>query len=182
MRPARSTLVPVDDGLTRHLMPGLALPDLVLASTTGDAVNMRDHEGAAVVYVYPWTGRPGIDDPPGWNDIPGAHGSTPETAGFRDCYGRFQALGIDVFGLSTQSVAHQRELSARLGVPFALLSDARFEFQAALALPTFEAGGVRYLKRLTLYVRKGRIGHVFYPVHPPAAHAGRVLDWLDRAG
>jgi peroxiredoxin len=172
----------LEDGAARHLVAGLPLPDLGLASTQGGAVNLRAWPGRAVVYVYPWTGRPGLADPPGWDDIPGAHGSTPETAGFRDRHAEFQALGVAVFGLSTQSSEHQRELAARLGVPFALLSDAQFAFQAALALPTFKAGGTRYLKRLTLLVRDGCVDHVFYPVHPPEAHALEVLGWLSGSG
>ena len=48
-----------------------------------------------------------------------------------------------------------------------------------LKLPTFEAGGVAYLKRLTLLVRDGRITHTFYPVERPASHAREVLEWLD---
>jgi peroxiredoxin len=66
----------------------------------------------------------------------------------------------------------------RLGVPFALISDAAFELQRALRLPTFAAGGERYLTRLTLIVQDGRIGRAFYPVHPPDRHAREVLDWL----
>jgi peroxiredoxin len=172
----------LDDGAASHLVAGLCLPDLALPSTRGGSVELRAWPGRAVVYVYPWTGRPGVADPPGWDDIPGAHGSTPETIGFRDRYVEFQARDVAVFGLSTQSSEHQRELSARLAVPFAILSDATFAFQRALALPTFEAGRVRFLKRLTLLVRDGFIEHVFYPVHPPEAHAYEVLRWLEREG
>jgi peroxiredoxin len=179
---AAPTLAPADDGQARHLVPGTRLPDLALASSLGGDVNLGARDGAAIVYVYPWTGRPGVADPPGWDGIAGAHGSTPETEGFRDHYRQFQALGIEVFGLSGQASAHHRELCARLGVPFAILSDAALRFQAALGLPIFEAGGVRFLKRLTLCVRDGSIRHVFYPVHPPATHAGEVLTWLGQAG
>ena len=121
-----------------------------------------------------------MPDPPGWDDIAGAHGSTPESEGFRDVYERYAALGVEVFGLSTQSTEHQRELSQRLHLPFAVLSDEDMRFQTALALPTFLAGDVPYLKRLTLYVRDGSIVHTFYPVHPPAAHAAEVLGWLEQ--
>ncbi len=170
---------PADDGRAAHLVPGTRLPDIALPSTRGGEVNLGTLPEAAIIYVYPWTGRPGLADPQGWDDIAGAHGSTPETAGFRDAYVAFQALGIEVFGLSTQDTEHQLELSTRLAVPFPLLSDAAFRVQKALRLPTFEAGGAPYLRRLTLYVRDGRIGHVFYPVHPPEAHAVEVLAWLD---
>ncbi len=168
-----------DDGAARHLVTGLELPDLALPSSRGERVNLSTRKGAAVVYVYPWTGRPGVANPPGWDDIPGAHGSTPETEGFRDHYLKFRAQRIEVFGLSSQSGEHQGELISRLAVPFPLLSDASFAFKEALNLPTFDAGGTLYLKRLTLFVRDGRIAHTFYPVERPAAHARDVLDWLD---
>jgi peroxiredoxin len=178
--PASPAPAPTDDGGARHLVAGVPLPDFALLSTTGVPVNLRTRGGPAIVYVYPWTGRPGMSDPPGWDDIPGAHGSTPESEGFRDAQGKYAALGVEVFGLSTQSTEHQRELSQRLRLPFAILSDEPMRFQIALALPTFLAGSVPYLKRLTLYVRDGSIVHTFYPVHPPAAHAGEVLAWLEQ--
>lgn len=178
MPPSAPGPAPCDDGGAAHLKPGALMPDLLLPSTVGDAVNLRTHRGASILYVYPWTGRPGLADPPGWDDIPGAHGSTPETIGFRDRYLKFRALGFEVFGLSTQSGEHQRELCARLDVPFPVLSDAAFAFQAALKLPIFEAGGVPYMKRLTMVVADGRLRHVFYPVYPPEAHAEEVLAWL----
>ena len=84
---------PVDDGGAAHLVPGTRLPDIALPSTRGGEINLGTRPGAAIVYVYPWTGRPGLADPPGWDDIAGAHGSTPETAGFRDHYATFPALG-----------------------------------------------------------------------------------------
>jgi peroxiredoxin len=173
---------PEDDGGANHLVEGTHLPDVALPSTLGGEVNLGTRPGAAIVYVYPWTGRPGLPDPPGWDDIVGAHGSTPETVGFRDQYASFQLLGVEVFGLSTQDTGYQRELSDRLGVPFVILSDAEFGLQKSLRLPTFDAGGKPYLKRLTIYVRDGRIGHVFYPVHPPESHASEVLAWLAAGG
>jgi peroxiredoxin len=170
---------PPDDGAADHLTSGLVLPDIALPSSRGGTLNLSTRAGAAVVYVYPWTGRPGVSDPPGWDTIPGAHGSTPETEGFRDYYLKFRAQRIEVFGLSAQSPEHHAELIERLAVPFPLLSDETLALQAALKLPTFEAGGVAYLKRLTLLVRDGRITHTFYPVERPASHAREVLEWLD---
>ena len=48
----------------------------------------------------------------------------------------------------------------------------------ALALPTFEFGGVTLYKRITLVVEAGRIEHVFYPVFPPDRNAEDVVAWL----
>jgi peroxiredoxin len=169
---------PVDDGAAAHLVAGLVLPDVLLTSTGGDAVNLAVLPGLSVIFVYPWTGRPGLPNPPGWDDIPGAHGSTPEAEGFRDLHAKFVAHGARVFGLSTQDGGHQREFAGRMTLPFGLLSDEAMRFRQALSLPSFQTGGVPYLKRLTLVVRAGRIATVFYPVHPPDLHAAEVLAWL----
>ena len=137
-----------------------------------------------MLFVYPWTGRPGHPNPPGWNDIPGAHGSTPEIEAFRDLAPEFTQLQVDVFGLSHQTTDYQREMTERLRVPFPILSDAAGRFAAALDLPSFATGGANYLKRLTLILEAGRIERVFFPVPEPEAHAGEVLHWLEqeRAG
>ena len=168
----------VDDGGARHLKRGRRMPDVELPTTGGRSVSLARMPGRAVVYCYPWTGRPGAPNPPGWDDIPGAHGSTPQAEGFRDLYDGFRQVEAGVFGLSTQSTAYQRELVARLGLPFEMVSDEDFLLARALALPTFTTGGVTYLKRLTLAVRDGRIERVYYPVHPPQAHAREVCAWL----
>ena len=68
----------------------------------------------------------------------------------------------------------------RLHVPFEVLSDDRLVFADALRLPTFEAGGMRLIKRLTLIVRDQRIEQVFYPVFPPDRSADQVVSWLRR--
>ncbi|MFL5796884.1 MAG: peroxiredoxin [Actinomycetota bacterium] len=143
-----------------------------------------------VLYAYPLTGLPGIDPPPGWDDIPGARGCTPEACGFRDHAADLAAAGASMAGLSTQSTVYQREAAARLALPFPLLSDAELALIRALRLPTFtvdlrpehDGGGWRtLLRRLTFVVRGGRIERVFFPVFPPDRHAEEVLAWLGDA-
>jgi peroxiredoxin len=169
---------PVDDGAADHLT-GARLPSLALPATAGDDVDLASLDGRTVVYAYPWTGRPGepllVDD---WDLIPGARGCTPETCGFRDHHAELTAAGARVYGLSTQDTAYQRELAERLGLSFAILSDAGLELTEVLGLPTFEAAGKTLLRRLTLLVRDGEIKHVWYPVFPPDRNAEEVLDWL----
>lgn len=171
--------VPLDDGAAAHL-PGRGLPDVPLFSTAGEWVDLAALPGHTVVYIYPRTGEPDKDPPPGWDAIPGARGCTPQSCAFRDHYAELQALGAAVFGLSTQSTAYQREAVARLHLPFALLSDEHRAFTQALGLPTFTIGAMTLLKRLTLIIREGRIEHVFYPVFPPDQNAADVIAWLQQ--
>jgi peroxiredoxin len=170
---------PEDDGAADHL-PGMHVPAVALPSTAGGEVRLDILPGQTVLFCYPRTGEPDRELPPGWNDIPGARGCTPETCGFRDRHEQFTDLGARVMALSTQDTDYQREMAGRLQVPFEVLSDTELEFVRALRLPTFTIDGMTFVKRLTLIIRDGEIEHVFYPVFPPDAHAGEVLDWLRR--
>jgi peroxiredoxin len=172
---------PTDDGAASDLW-GMPMPRLALPSTSGGKVRVDlAPEGAArvVLYAYPRTGRPG--EPrltPDWDIIPGARGCTPESCGFRDHAAELWDAGAAVAGVSTQSTDDQREVAARLELPFPLLSDADLRLTQALGLPTHIVAGHTLVKRLTLVVRDGRIEHVFYPVFPPDTHAASVLVWL----
>ena len=169
---------PQDDGGAAHLVAGAPLPDFELPTTTGDRLSLARVSGLSIVFFYPWTGKPGVTNPPGWDHIPGAHGSTPQAQGFQSLLEDFQARGIQILGLSTQSRDWQREFAARKGLTYPLLSDGEFKVADALRLPRFEAGGTTYLKRLTLMCRDGQIVRAFYPVHPPDRHAADLLAML----
>lgn len=170
---------PRDDGAADHLL-GSAAPDIALPATDGRRISLATVTAPrVVVYAYPRTGRPGqsslVDD---WDLIPGARGCTPETCGFRDHHQELLAAGAEVFGISTQDTAYQRELVDRLHLPFAILSDTDLALTRAWRLPVFEAAGQTLLKRLTLVIRDGRVEKVWYPVFPPDRHAEEVLRWL----
>ncbi len=171
--------VPQDDGGARHLA-GMPLPDIGLPATDGSAVNLSKLKGRTLVYIYPRTGVPGKANPAGWDAIPGARGCTPQSCGFRDHFAELKTLGVgQVFGLSTQDSAYQREAVERLHLPFTILSDEKRKFAQALKLPTFEAAGMILLKRMALVIDDGVITKVFYPVFPPDKNAQEVIAWLE---
>jgi peroxiredoxin len=171
--------VPVDDGAAAHL-PGMTVPSVVLPATTGADVDLSvASRGRTVVALcYPKTGRPGVPPPPGWDDIPGARGCTPEACSFRDLRPEFDTIGADLYGVSTQSREYQREAALRLHLTYPLLSDQGLQLARALDLPTMEVGGEILLRRHTLVLRDGVIERVFYPVFPPDRHATEVLAHL----
>lgn len=169
---------PKDDGACDHLT-GMKLPSIMLRSTRDRMVDLSRVTGAAVVYIYPRTGRPDQELPAGWNAIPGARGCTPQSCAFRDHYRELKELGVtELFGVSTQDSAYQQEAAERLHLPFELLSDEKLEFAKALRLPVFEVDGMKLVKRITLILRDGKIDKLFYPVFPPDRNADEVIEWL----
>lgn len=171
--------IPANDGACSHLT-GMLLPSIALPSTSDRAVTLAELHGWVVIYCYPRTGQPNQDPPPGWNDIPGARGCTPQSCTFRDHHQELRQFGAQVFGFSAQDTDYQKEAVARLHLPFELLSDSALAFAAALKLPTFEIAGMTLLKRVTLIARDGRIKKVFYPVFPPNKNAEEVIAWLEQ--
>ena len=172
--------IPLDDGGADHLT-GLPLPDLTLNSTADQPINLAQLSGRYVIYIYPMTGRPDVALPDNWEAIPGARGCTPQSCSFRDHHAELQALNTNVFGLSTQPTAYQREARDRLHLPFEMLSDEGLGLHNALNIPLMEVAGMTLYKRLTLIVENGRISKHFYPVFPPDKNIDDVLAWLQTA-
>jgi peroxiredoxin len=169
---------PKDDGAARHLF-GMQVPSCPLPATDGTTIDLASLPGLIVVYAYPRTGIPGVENPQGWDMIPGARGCTPQTCAFRDNFAELKFRGVNrLFGLSTQNAAYQHEFAERMHLPFPILSDEHLLLSRALCLPTFETSGMTLLKRLTLAINNGKIEHVFYPIFPPDQNAGDVLAWL----
>ncbi|MDX2264144.1 MAG: peroxiredoxin [Hyphomicrobiales bacterium] len=169
---------PVDDGAASHL-PGIGLPPIGLKATTGETVRLDRLIGRTIVFVYVRSRLPGqtaLFDY--WDTIPGATGCTVESCGFRDLYLDFIRAGARIFGLSAESPSHQKQASARLNLPFPLLSDERFDFAMPMRLPMLDVNEYTFLKRLTFVAKDGVIERVFYPVFPPDTHADEVLAWL----
>ncbi|MCK6475796.1 MAG: GNAT family N-acetyltransferase [Phycisphaerales bacterium] len=189
--------VPIDDGAAMHLLHR-PLPDLRLASTSGEHVRLNASAAIgrrAVLFFYPRTGVPGQPPSPGfsgeaWESIPGARGCTPQSCGFRDQHEEFEALGVRVWGVSTNTTEHQLEFKRRLEVSFDFLSDDQLRLVRALKLPTFEfpvesGGPTTLVRRMAWYVDADatgvpRIRKVWYPVFPPAENAARVIEWIRR--
>jgi peroxiredoxin len=169
--------VPEDDGAADHVT-GLELPSLNFESTQGDVDLGQEAQGLLVLYVYPRTGRPGIEPPAEWDATPGARGCTPQSCGYRDHGEELRQLGARVIGLSAQPIDDQHEVAERLGLPHAVAADPELRLADALRLPTFEFDGRRLYKRLSLVAERGRIVKVFYPVFPPDENAAEVVAWL----
>jgi peroxiredoxin len=157
-----------------HLI-GRPMPDVELEATSGSPVNPARLQGTCVIFCYPYTGRPGYPDPPNWDHIPGAHGSTPQALAYRDAYGQFRRYGVTILGLSLLDRAWQRDFVSRNVTIFRLISDCDRAFSSRLGLPLFETGGRVFLQRITFVVSDGIIAALRYPVPRPERDAEETL-------
>lgn len=160
------------------------VPAVELPATNGPLRLAEFCAERAVIYVYPATGvperDPAIDPAPGWDDVPGAAGCTPQSLGFNVAYQEFARQGIRVAGVSTQPLAEQRDFARRHQLSFLLASDEALVLQRALSLPTFELAGRVFLKRLVLYVERNRIERVLSNITAPADSARQMLELISK--
>ena len=155
------------------------MPSIVLDSVSGEKIDLGILKGRTVVFFYPMHGHPDAPAMIGWNDIPGARGCTPQACSFRDSYTRLTELGVNVFGVSAQPLAAQKEASKRLELPYLLLNDSEYELSKAMKLPTFEYDSSTFIKRITVICENSVIKKTFYPVFPPDKNVYDVLDWIE---
>ncbi|KAF8313790.1 hypothetical protein DL93DRAFT_2080650 [Clavulina sp. PMI_390] len=103
-----------------------------------------------------------------------------ELCGIRDSIKPLLALApnLHIFGLSTQDTTYQAEVVERLHLPYPILSDVDFALCDALKLPTFEAAGMKLMKRHTLLIIDGVVKSVDYPIFPSHTAAARAVELL----
>ena len=91
------------------LKVGDKAPAFALPASTGQTISLQELAGKKVVlYFYP------RDDTPG---------CTKEACGFRDVHTALQAAGVEVVGVSADSVRAHTTFTAKYGLSFPLLSD-----------------------------------------------------------
>jgi peroxiredoxin Q/BCP len=88
---------------------GDPVADFTLPSTQGPFNLAQARSSTLVLYFYPKDNTPGC---------------TNESADFRDLHPQFVAAGAVVCGVSRDSLRSHESFSTKLGLPFALLSDA----------------------------------------------------------
>ncbi|GIE77349.1 putative thiol-specific antioxidant related protein/Peroxidoxin BcpB [Actinoplanes philippinensis] len=172
------TGAPAPGGEPAGLVGG-RLPELDFYGTDGQPISLHAlGPGRSIVFVYPLTGRPGVDLPRGLLEVHGARGAGRDNW-LRDHHAELLAAGAArVYGLSAQSTGYQRELAHRLRLPYPLIPDPRLTLAAATGLPTRTAGDLTVYERLTLIVTDDVVEHVFHPIPDPASHALDVMRWL----
>jgi thioredoxin-dependent peroxiredoxin len=148
---------------------GDVTPDFTLPSHSGEEVSLRDFvckKKAVALYFYP------KDDTPG---------CTKEACAFRDGYEQFGNLGVEVIGVSSDSVRSHRRFVEKHGLSFTLLSDEGGEVRRLYGVPnTFGL----FPGRVTYVIdEEGVVRHVFSSSQLQAArHVEEALKALGSNG
>ena len=88
---------------------GMKAPDFVLPDKENNPVSLADFKGKKVVlYFYPKDNTPGC---------------TRQACAFAEKYNEFKEKGVEVIGISKDSVASHIRFAEKYGLPFHLLSD-----------------------------------------------------------
>ena len=149
---------------------GMKAPEFTLNDKDGQAVSLSDFKGKKVVlYFYPKDSTPGC---------------TRQACAFAGAYDVYKEMGVEVIGISKDSMKSHQNFANKYELPFILLSDPELQ-----AIQTYDVwkekklyGKVSMGVVRTTYVidEEGVIEHVM-PKVKPDTNAEDVLAYLNQA-
>ncbi|MDR3588972.1 MAG: peroxiredoxin [Negativicutes bacterium] len=149
---------------------GQPAPDFTLPATGGKPVSLSSYRGQRIVLFF--------------YSKDNTSGCTAEVHEFGDLYNEIAAAGALVFGVSRDSLATHEKFSAKLQLPYPLLSDANglvCRLYGVLKEKNMYGKKVLGVERSTFIIdAEGRIEQAFRKVKA-AGHAGAVLAALQPA-
>ena len=148
---------------------GTKAPDFTLPDKNGNPVSLSDFSGKRVVlYFYPKDNTPGC---------------TRQACAFAQNYQAFRDLGVEVIGVSKDSVASHEKFAAKYELPFVLLADPD--------LTVLQSYDVWKEKKLYGKVSMGVVRSTYVigpdgmiekamPKVKPDTNAAEILAWLQK--
>ena len=125
---------------------GKKVPAFSAPATSGRTVSTQDLAGRPfVLYFYP------RDDTPG---------CTMEGEAFRDHYAEFKRRGVEIFGVSRDTLASHEKFKTKLGFPFDLIADPEEKLCAVFAVmkdKNMYGKKVRGIERSTFLIDAGGV-------------------------
>ena len=147
-------------------MLGKPVPDFSAAST-GGTFRLKDERGSKLVlYFYPKDNTPGC---------------TRQGSDFRDLHKDFRRLGVEVYGVSRDSLKSHHGFKAKMKFPFELLSDedeSACKLFGVMKMKNMYGRKVRGIERSTFVVdEKGVLAREWRGVKVPG-HVQEVLNFV----
>ena len=95
------------------LEKGTKAPEFSLPDENGEIRNLSDYKGKKLIlYFYPRDNTPGC---------------TKQACGFADLYPQFSEKGVEIVGISKDSVASHKKFKEKYSLPFTILSDTELQ-------------------------------------------------------
>lgn len=95
------------------LEKGTKAPEFSLPDENGEIRSLADYKGKKLIlYFYPKDNTPGC---------------TKQACGFAELYPQFNEKGVEVIGISKDSVASHKKFKDKYSLPFTILSDTELE-------------------------------------------------------
>ena len=118
------------------LQPGTDAPDFSVNDHNGNSINLKDYLGKKIVlWFYPKADTPGC---------------TMEGQGFRDDIKKFEAKGIQVFGVSLDNEKDNKAFAEKFSFSYPLLCDVNKEI--ALAYQAIKSADDQYAARISYVI------------------------------
>jgi peroxiredoxin Q/BCP len=155
---------------TASLLPviGKPAPDVILPSTSGETVSLKQFKGkkTVILYFYPKDETPGC---------------TKEACSFRDLSAEFAKHDAVILGVSTDSIESHLKFRDKQKLPFELLADEDAAVSKAFGVyKQKNLYGKKHLgiERTTFIIdRTGRIAQI-YPKVKVEGHVQDILEFL----
>ena len=147
--------------------PGDPVPAFEMQADDGSTVSRESLIGRRyVVYFYP------KDDTPG---------CTTQACSLRDSFGRVMATGVEVFGVSPDSVASHVKFRKKFDLPYRLLADVGHQVAEAFGTwveKSFAGKTYKGVERTSFIIGPdGRVEHVL-PRVKPIEHVDLLMERL----
>ena len=92
---------------------GTKAPEFSLPDENGEIRNLSDYKGKKLIlYFYPRDNTPGC---------------TKQACGFGELYPQFGEKGVEIIGISKDSVASHKKFKEKYSLPFTILSDTELQ-------------------------------------------------------
>lgn len=146
------------------LSVGDAAPAVAAPDQSGAEVKLADlyARGTVLVFFYPKAGTPGC---------------TAQACSLRDAFPDFRDTGVQVVGVSADTVEGQKKFAEKHGLPFPLLADADGAVARAFGVPTM----MGFAKRQSFIVQDGKIAWRVESART-GDHAAEVQEALRQLG
>ncbi len=147
---------------------GTKAPAFSCSASSGTTVKLSEFKGkkAVVLYFYPRDNTPGC---------------TKEACEFRDTHAMLRRAGVEVLGVSPDSLESHGKFADKYDLPFVLLSDQDHQLCRSYGVwQKKKMAGREYMGvvRTTFVIDKsGKMAYVFEKVKA-AGHAEQVLAWV----